>query len=45
MVKLVAVIAVMGLLAACGIKPTSSEPTDACAGFSPGPITVTSCPY
>jgi hypothetical protein len=41
---MVLVVVVMGTLAACGAKRTSSTPVDACAGFAPGPITVTSCP-
>jgi hypothetical protein len=44
MVRLVLAIVVMGMLAACGAKRTSSEPVDACTGFAPGPIAVTSCP-
>jgi hypothetical protein len=43
MAKVVLVIVALGVLAACA-KRTSSEPVNACAGFLPGPIIVTSCP-
>jgi hypothetical protein len=43
MVKVVLMIVAMGMLAACA-KRTSSEPVNACTGFAPGPIAVTSCP-
>jgi hypothetical protein len=44
MARLVLVVVVAVVLAGCGVKRASSLSFDACPGFAPGPITVTSCP-
>jgi hypothetical protein len=44
MMKLVLAIILVSVLAGCGAKRGSPNSIDACPGFAPGPITITSCP-